>query len=62
MSVLIKTCAEIIAELISAHEEGKDVNLNAIRQRVAKRNKVILTSLSPSLLYQSRKLSMERRA
>lgn len=39
MSLLIKTCADIISELIAAHEQGKDVNLNTVRQRVAKRNK-----------------------
>jgi hypothetical protein len=46
MSVLIKTCADIIAELIEAHEAGKDVNLNAVRQRVAKRNKVSTPALN----------------
>lgn len=39
MSLLIKTCADIISELIAAHKQGKDVNLNTVRQRVAKRNK-----------------------
>ncbi|MBW0499606.1 hypothetical protein O181_039321 [Austropuccinia psidii MF-1] len=38
-TLLIKTCADIISELVKSHQEGNNVNLNAVRQKVAKRNK-----------------------
>jgi hypothetical protein len=62
MSVLIKTCADIISELIEAHQAGKDVNLNGVRQKVAKRNKVsqlsdsIKNHISAYLLKKSNKM------
>ncbi|OMJ11661.1 Elongator complex protein 3 [Smittium culicis] len=37
---LVKTCAEIVAELIQAHEKGKNVNLNALKSRYSKANKM----------------------
>jgi hypothetical protein len=38
--LLIKTCSEIVSELMRAHEEGRDVSLNAVRTKVAKKNKL----------------------
>lgn len=38
--LMIRTCAEIVSELLKAHEEGSDVSLNAVRSKVAKRNKL----------------------
>jgi elongator complex protein 3 len=32
---MVITVAEIIQELIKAHEEGKDVNLNRLKTRIA---------------------------
>ena len=37
---LIRCCSEIIKELYQSHEDGKDVSLNAVRAKVAKRNKL----------------------
>ncbi|PVU87895.1 hypothetical protein BB559_005819 [Furculomyces boomerangus] len=37
---LVKTCAEIVAELIQAHENGKNVNLNALKSKYSKANKM----------------------
>ncbi|KAI8142263.1 elongator complex protein 3 [Fennellomyces sp. T-0311] len=38
--LMVKTCAEIVNELISATETGKDVNLNGLKNRVARKNKM----------------------
>ena len=37
---MIRTCAEIVSELLKAHNEGIDVQLNTVRSKVAKRNKL----------------------
>ena len=36
---MIKVCSEIVAELIQAHETGKDVNLNGLKQRYSRKHK-----------------------
>src|SRR5688572_10844018 len=36
---MIKVCSEIVAELIQAHESGKDVNLNGLKQRYSRKHK-----------------------
>lgn len=36
---LVRVCAEIVAELVSAHDEGKDVNLNGLKARVSRKHK-----------------------
>ncbi|RUO96165.1 hypothetical protein BC936DRAFT_142507 [Jimgerdemannia flammicorona] len=38
--LMVKACGEIVAELIAAHEAGKDVNLNRIKTRVSSRCKL----------------------
>lgn len=38
--LLVRTCSEIVAELVVAVESGKDVNLNGIKNRAARRNKL----------------------
>lgn len=38
--LMIRTCAEIVSELLKAHNEGIDVQLNTVRSKVAKRNKL----------------------
>ncbi|KAG0740393.1 hypothetical protein G6F62_005697 [Rhizopus arrhizus] len=38
--LLVRTCSEIVAELVVAIESGKDVNLNGIKNRAARRNKL----------------------
>ena len=37
---MVKTCAEIVNELVTATVTGKDVNLNGLKNRVARRNKL----------------------
>lgn len=37
---MVRTCSEIVAELVAAAEAGKDVNLNGIKNRAARRNKL----------------------
>lgn len=37
---LVKTCAEIVAELLDAHYQGISVNLNQIKAKHARRNKL----------------------
>ncbi|KAI8345582.1 elongator complex protein 3 [Mortierella sp. GBAus27b] len=37
--IMIKVCSEIVAELIQAHESGKDVNLNGLKQRYSRKHK-----------------------
>ena len=38
---MIRTCGEIVHELMAAHARGgEDVSLNAVRAKVAKRNKL----------------------
>lgn len=37
---MVKACAEIVSELISATDANKDINLNALRSRVARKNKL----------------------
>ena len=37
---MVKTCAEIVNELITAAATNKDVNLNALKNRVARKNKM----------------------
>ena len=38
--LMVKTCAEIVNELVTATVTGKDVNLNGLKNRVARRNKL----------------------
>lgn len=37
---MVKTCAEIVNELVVASETGKDVNLNGLKNRISRRNKL----------------------
>jgi elongator complex protein 3 len=37
---MIRCCAEIVKVLSEAHDEGKDVSLNAVRSKVAKKHKL----------------------
>lgn len=37
---MVKTCAEIVNELIAAAETGKDVNLNGLKNRISRKNKL----------------------
>ena len=37
--IMIKVCSEIVAELIQAHEAGKDINLNGLKQRYSRKHK-----------------------
>ncbi|RKP26959.1 elongator complex protein 3, partial [Syncephalis pseudoplumigaleata] len=37
---LVRTCAEIVAELVDAVEQGRDVNLNGLRLNYARKNKL----------------------
>ncbi len=37
---MVKACAEIVSELVVALNEGKDVNLNGLKQRVASKHKM----------------------
>jgi elongator complex protein 3 len=37
---LVRTCSEIIAELVTAIEAGKDINLNGLKNRASRRNKL----------------------
>lgn len=36
---MIKVCSEIVAELIQAHDAGKDINLNGLKQRYSRKHK-----------------------
>ena len=36
----VRTCSDIVGELIRAHEKGEDVSLNAVRTKVAKKNRL----------------------
>lgn len=36
----MRTCSEIVAELVAAAEAGKDINLNGLKNRAARRNKL----------------------
>ncbi|CAG8584830.1 734_t:CDS:2, partial [Paraglomus occultum] len=38
--LMVKACAEIVNELITAHENNKDVNLNGLKTKYSKRNKL----------------------
>ncbi|KAJ1677575.1 Elongator subunit, partial [Spiromyces aspiralis] len=40
---LVKACAEIVSELVTAHQEGRSVNLNTLKTKYARENK--LTSM-----------------
>jgi hypothetical protein len=37
--IMIKVCSEIVAELIQAHDAGKDINLNGLKQRYSRKHK-----------------------
>lgn len=37
---MVKACAEIVAELIAAHDSGKDVNLNGLKTRISSKLKL----------------------
>lgn len=37
---MVRTCSEIVAELVAAVEAGKDINLNGVKNRAARRNKL----------------------
>jgi elongator complex protein 3 len=37
---LVKACGEIVAEMMSAIEGKKDVNLNALKSRISRKNKL----------------------
>lgn len=37
---MVRTCSEIVAELVSAIEAGKDINLNGLKNRASRRNKL----------------------
>lgn len=39
-SMLIRACSEIVAELLSAHERGKNVNLNGLIGKTSKKHKL----------------------
>lgn len=36
--ITIRCCTDIVSELITAHQAGESINLNALKQSVAKRN------------------------
>ncbi|KAI8647133.1 elongator complex protein 3 [Parasitella parasitica] len=38
--LLVRTCSEIVAELVAAVEAGKNVNLNAVKNRASRNNKL----------------------
>ena len=38
--LMVRACAEIVNELITAHENNKDVNLNGLKTKYSKRNKL----------------------
>nr|CAG8604631.1 8209_t:CDS:10 [Entrophospora candida] len=38
--LMVKTCSEIIKELIIAHEQGKDINLNGLKTKYSRLNKL----------------------
>ncbi|CAG8611964.1 737_t:CDS:10, partial [Ambispora leptoticha] len=38
--LMVKCCAEIVNDLISAHEAGKDVNLNGLKTKYSRKNKL----------------------
>ncbi|KAG2215543.1 hypothetical protein INT46_000349 [Mucor plumbeus] len=38
--LLVRTCSEIVTELVAAVEAGKDINLNGLKNRAARRNKL----------------------
>ncbi|KAJ1925953.1 Elongator subunit [Tieghemiomyces parasiticus] len=44
---MVKTCAEIVAELIQAHNDGKDVNLNGLKANYSRKNRL---STQPKLV------------
>ncbi|KAJ1551009.1 Elongator subunit [Nowakowskiella sp. JEL0078] len=46
-SLLVKASAEIVAELIDAHKEGRDINLTGLKGRVARKYKL---STQPKLV------------
>ncbi|KAJ1659393.1 Elongator subunit [Dispira simplex] len=37
---MVKTCAEIVAELIQAHEKDRDINLNGLKSNYSRKNKL----------------------
>lgn len=37
---MVRTCSEIVAELVAAVEAGKDINLNGLKNRASRRNKL----------------------
>ncbi|KAK9768051.1 Elongator subunit [Basidiobolus ranarum] len=37
---LVKACAEIVNELVAAHEVGKNVNLNGLKTNISRKNKL----------------------
>lgn len=37
---MIKSCAEIVSELVHAVENGKDINLNGLKNRISRKNKL----------------------
>lgn len=37
---MIKACAEIVAELIDAADEGRSVNLNALKSRISRKHRM----------------------
>ena len=37
---MVRTCSEIVTELVAAVEAGKDINLNGLKNRAARRNKL----------------------
>ncbi|KAI8094344.1 elongator complex protein 3 [Thamnidium elegans] len=38
--LMVRTCSEIVAELVIAIEAGKDINLNGLKNRASRRNKL----------------------
>ncbi|KAI9260934.1 elongator complex protein 3 [Helicostylum pulchrum] len=38
--LMVRTCSEIVAELVAAIEAGKDINLNGLKNRASRRNKL----------------------
>ncbi|RIB14573.1 hypothetical protein C2G38_2194738 [Gigaspora rosea] len=39
--LMLKACSEIVNELITAHEQNKDVNLNGLKTKYSRLNKLL---------------------
>jgi elongator complex protein 3 len=37
---MVRTCAEIVTELVAASEAGKDINLNGLKSRISRKHKL----------------------